>query len=73
MKRGGSKLSTRKRTSCAAAIQAKNEHILSCCTHYTACRAFGQIYFAFEEVLRWLFCDQIRNEETFAMVCLPLG
>ena len=35
MKRGESKLSTRKRTSFVAALEAKNEHIFPCCTCYT--------------------------------------
>ena len=61
MKRGGSK-STRKRTSFVAAIQAKNEHILSCCTRYTACRGFGLISFAFVELLRFFFCFFLRSD-----------
>ena len=51
MKRGGSNFSSRLRTSFVAALQAKNEHILSCCAHYKTYRAFDLIYFAFEELL----------------------
>ena len=72
MKRVGSKLSTRKRTSFVAAQQANNEHVLSCCAHCAPYRAFGLITFEFEELLRRGFCDQIRNGETFSKVCLSL-
>ena len=46
------------------------EKIFRALAYYTTYHAFGLTSFAFEELLRWGFCDRIRNEETFGMVFL---
>ena len=73
MKRGGSKLSTRKRTSFAAALQAKNKHIVFCPKNKTYL-AFGQISFAFDDfALGFLRFDSQRGDLCDGMLVVIIG